>query len=176
MSCCYSCARDGDPAARASIVDHLKPRITKLAVYYARRTGEDADDLQQEAWCGLLEALPELDVRIGSPEQHLLKRARWRMLDAVRRARVRRCRPLPHEEMLVVEAGTDRIIGDRVTEEFALTLKSTQQNILRCLMGGMTWRETGDALGFTSANVAYHVRQIRRQYEDWAGEDAAMRA
>jgi RNA polymerase sigma factor (sigma-70 family) len=165
---CYSCARDGDPAARADLVDHLKPRITKLAVYYARRTGEDADDLQQEAWCGLLEALPDLDVRIGSPEQHLLKRARWRMLDAVRRARVRRCRPLPHEEMLVVETHADHVLGQRVAEEFALRLKSTQRNILKCLMTGMTWRETGDALGFTSANVAYHVRQIRREYEEWA--------
>jgi RNA polymerase sigma factor (sigma-70 family) len=175
MSCSYSCARDGDPEARASVVDHLKPRLTKLAVYYARRTGEDADDLLQEAWCGLLEALPDLDVRIGSPEQHLLKRARWRMLDAVRRARVRRCRPLPHEEMLVVEAGTDRVLGQRVAEDFALTLKSTQQSILKCLMVGMTWRETGDALGFTSANVAYHVRQIRRQYEVWS-EEPALRA
>lgn len=176
MSCCYSCARDGDPVARASLVDHLKPRITKLAVYYARRTGEDADDLLQEAWCGLLEALPELDVRIGSPEQHLVKRARWRMLDAVRRARVRRCRPLPHEEMLVVESGTDRILADRLTEDFAGILKSTQRDILRCLMGGLTWRETGDKLGFTSANVAYHVRQIRRQYEEWARDDVAMTA
>jgi RNA polymerase sigma factor, sigma-70 family len=176
MYCRYSCARDGDPVARASVVDHLKPRIAKLAVYYARRTGEDADDLMQEAWCGLLEALPDLDVRIGSPEQHLLKRARWRMLDAVRRARVRRCRPLPHEEMLVVEAGTDSILAQRVADEFALTLKSTQRNVLHCLLGGMTWRETGDALGFTSANVAYHVRQIRRQFLEWSTDEPALRA
>ena len=28
-------------------------------------------------------------------------------------------------------------------------------------------REVGSALGCTSANVAYHVRQIRRQWEEW---------
>jgi RNA polymerase sigma factor (sigma-70 family) len=176
MSCCYSCARDGDPVARASLVNHLKPRITKLAVYYARRTGEDADDLLQEAWCGLLEALPELDVRIGSPEQHLLKRARWRMLDAVRRAKVRRCRPLPNEETLVCEPHADRVLGQKATEDFASKLKSTQQEILQCLLIGMTWRETGDALGFTSANVAYHVRQIRRQYDEWFADEPALTA
>jgi RNA polymerase sigma-70 factor (ECF subfamily) len=62
-----------------------------MAVHYARCSGEDADDLRQEAWLGLLEALPNLDVRIGDPEQYLVRYARWRLLDAVRRARLRRC-------------------------------------------------------------------------------------
>ena len=39
------------------------------------------------------------------------------------------------------------------------------------LLAGFTWREAGDALGCTSANIAYHVRQIRRQYEAWSGAD-----
>ncbi|HET6453664.1 MAG TPA: class I SAM-dependent methyltransferase [Armatimonadota bacterium] len=29
------------------------------------------------------------------------------------------------------------------------------------------WREAGNTLGCTSANIAYHVRQIRRRYEEW---------
>jgi RNA polymerase sigma-70 factor (ECF subfamily) len=49
-----------------------------MAVHYARCSGEDADDLRQEAWLGLLEALPNLDVRIGDPEQYLVRYARWR--------------------------------------------------------------------------------------------------
>ena len=35
-----------------------------------------------------------------------------------------------------------------------------------------TW-EAGSALGCTSANIAYHVRQIRRRYERWAGVSLA---
>jgi DNA-directed RNA polymerase specialized sigma24 family protein len=34
-------------------------------------------------------------------------------------------------------------------------------------MAGRTWREAGDALGCSSANVAYHMRRIRRRYAEW---------
>ena len=47
-------------------------------------------------------------------------------------------------------------------------LKAPQKAILDCLMAGLTWREAGTALGCTSANIAYHMRQIRRQYEEWS--------
>src|SRR5437764_12290696 len=94
MNCLYERARTGDPVAVAAIVDHLRPRLTKMSAYYARRTGEDADDLLQEAWQGLLEALPQIDLRIGSPEHYLIQRARWRLLDSVKRARIRRCAAL----------------------------------------------------------------------------------
>ncbi len=87
-------ARRGDPAARHTLVDALRPRVTSMARHYARRTGEDPDDLLQEAWIGLFEALQEVDVKIGSPEQYLVRHARWRLLDAVKRARVRRCMSL----------------------------------------------------------------------------------
>jgi DNA-binding NarL/FixJ family response regulator len=54
--------------------------------------------------------------------------------------------------------------------DFAGSLKTTQRQVLECLMLGLTWREAGDRLGFTSANVAYHVRQIQNQYRIWDGE------
>ena len=94
MNCCIEHARDGDPTAREALVDELRPRIASMAGHYARCTGEDPDDLLQEAWVGLLEALPELNTCIGSPEQYLIRHARWRLLDAVKRARIRRCLPL----------------------------------------------------------------------------------
>jgi hypothetical protein len=34
-----------------------------------------------------------------------------------------------------------------------------------------TWREAGAALGCTSANVAYHMRHIRRRYDEWNSGD-----
>jgi RNA polymerase sigma-70 factor (ECF subfamily) len=144
-----------------------------MASYYARCSGEDPDDLLQEAWVGLLEALPHLDTKIGSPEQYLIQRARWRLLDAVKRARVRRCLPL---EDVVSEAipapALEAELAAVDVSAFAGCLKSAQRAVLACLMAGLTWREAGHALGCTSANIAYHVRQIRRQYALWNGEAA----
>ena len=171
MNSCYERARGGDPAAIDRVVESLRPRLTRMAAYYARCSGEDPDDLLQEAWVGLLEALPLLDLGIGSPDQYLIQRARWRLLDAVKRQRVRRC-------MALEEDVVDRRMGDAPENavaavcawEFSRLLKTRQRAVLDCLLAGLTWRETGHALGCTSANIAYHVRQIRRQYEEWAGE------
>jgi RNA polymerase sigma-70 factor (ECF subfamily) len=168
MELCFERARRGDAAAMEVVVEALRPRLAKMAAYYARCSGEDADDLLQEAWVGLLEALPGLDLRIGSPDQYLIQRARWRLLDAIKRARVRRCAPLE-------ESATDPdaapalecAVAAAALAEFARHLKTTQRAVLDCLLAGLTWREAGDALGCTSANIAYHVRQIRRRYEEW---------
>jgi len=139
-----------------------------MAAYYARRTGEDADDLLQEAWCGLLQAIREIDMSIGSPEQYLLQCARWRLLDAVKRARVRRCIPLDDSVAENIQSPMhENTLGDTHAATFVDELQGTQRTILGYLIAGFTWREVGDALGCTSANVAYHVRQIRRRYEEW---------
>lgn len=158
-------ARGGDAAAIDAVVHALRPRLSRLAAHYARATGEDPDDLLQEAWLGLLGALPELDLSIGTPEQYLIQRARWRLLDAVKRARLRRCLPLD-EAQLESAPSPDMmpIVGLR---DFTQGLKDTQRAVLDCLLRGLTWREAGDALGCTSANVAYHVRQIQREYHAW---------
>jgi RNA polymerase sigma factor (sigma-70 family) len=151
------------------LVDSLRPRVEKMAHYYAHRCGEDADDLLQEAWLGLLEAVPTVDVRIGSPRQYLLKRAKWRMLDAVKRAHRRRCASL-QEEMVdraflhLVDEAVDRAS----VRDFLSQLRGPQRQVLECLLEGLTWREAGRVLGCTSANVAYHMRLIRKQYETWS--------
>lgn len=168
MNHCFERARGGDPAATETIVAALRPRMARMAAYYARCCGEDPDDLLQEAWVGLLEALPALDVGIGSPEQYLLQRARWRLLDAVKRARVRRCTPLDEEAAdRLTEPALDSAVAAVSVSEFTARLKATQRAVLDCLLAGLTWREAGHVLGCTSANIAYHVRQIRRQYEEW---------
>lgn len=164
----FARARDGDAAAVAAVVHALRPRLSRLALHYARATGEDPDDLLQEAWLGLLGALPALDIAIGSPEQYLIQRARWRLLDAVKRARVRRCLPL--EEAVMEPAPDANPLPGVGLRDFRRGLKATQRAVLDCLLRGLTWREAGDALGCTSANVAYHVRQIQREYHAWDAE------
>jgi DNA-directed RNA polymerase specialized sigma24 family protein len=200
----FARARDGDPSATATVTEILRPRLVSMAWHYARRSREDPDDLLQEAWLGLLEALRDLDTGIGSPEHYLVQRARWRLLDAVRRARLRCCDSLdsdalagsaseygapgpgsfrelshgsPHGARAAVSCGdaghfacchqAQHVGGLSDCADFADGLKATQRAVLRCLLDGLTWREAGHALGCSSANIAYHVRQIRRRYTDW---------
>ena len=168
-------ARDGDASAVAAVVENLRPRLTKMARFYARRSHEEPDDLLQEACIGLLEALRELDLSIGDPEQYLIQRARWRLLDAIKYARVRR--PANTENFLALARdGEDDVdfmspvedwLAALSVMDFARNLKPLQQAVLSCLMNGLTWREAGCILGCTSANIAYHVRQIRKEYEAW---------
>jgi RNA polymerase sigma-70 factor (ECF subfamily) len=179
-------AAKGDEAAVNKLIVRLTKRIDRLSLHYAARCGEDAGDLRQEAWIGLLEALPNVDVRIGDPEQYLLKYARWRLLDAVRRAN----RPGHCSLEALTEAAGDEVlnsqtvlnetgkknchqakVAESVVYDFVGTLAPTPRAVLRCLMDGQTWREAGSALGCTSANVAYHVRKIRKSYEDWTQAD-----
>lgn len=173
MNTCLEKAIQGDPASVRELVEALRPRIASMARHYARRSGEDADDLIQEAWLGLLEALPELDVSIGVPEQYLIQRARWRLLDDLKRRRVRKCLPLEDAAVEdLVGSGDGRADERLYLDEFRGQLKSVQQLVLCYLLGGLTWREAGDLLGCSSANIAYHVRQIRKRYEEWAQEPA----
>jgi RNA polymerase sigma-70 factor (ECF subfamily) len=175
MSTCLERARSGDRAAIIDLIESLRPRLERMAAYYARRCGEDPDDLLQEAWLGLLEALPVLDLRIGTPEQYLIKCARWRLLDAVKYARRRRCASLEEEPIEELAAPSEEaVISGAAVEEFLTQLKSTQRAVLECLLEGLTWREAGRVLGCSSANVAYHVRQIRRRYEDWSAGTRAQ--
>ena len=164
-------AREGRPAAQAEVVEALRPRLERMARYYGRRCGEDPDDLMQEAWVALLEALREVDVRIGSPEQFLIQKARWRMLDAIKRARIRRCVTL-EQEWLPDEtpAPDEEAVSGAAASEFLGRLTPQQNAIVACLLEGKTWREAGGDLGCTSANIAYHVRQIRGKYCEWVNE------
>jgi RNA polymerase sigma factor (sigma-70 family) len=168
LNCCLERARDGDPTAVRFLIDDLRPRIYKMAAYYARRCGEDPDDLAQEAWLGLLEALPELDLSIGQPRHYLIARARWKMLDLVKRERVRRCLRL---DEIPTDMACPRVLdeadGSAQVSEFVGHLKPTQRDVIECLLRGLTWREAGERLGCASANIAYHVRNIRRRYEEW---------
>lgn len=161
-------ARSGDPSATRVVVDSLRPRIARMAAYYACHSGEDPDDLLQEAWVGLLEALPFLDMSIGSPDQYLIRHAKWHMLDAIKHARVRRCTPLDTIDVeRPLHPCPENFAASAYVSEFTRCLNPTQREVVDCLLEGFTWREAGAILGCTSANVAYHVRQIRRRYEEW---------
>ncbi|HEX2951909.1 MAG TPA: sigma-70 family RNA polymerase sigma factor [Armatimonadota bacterium] len=165
---CWLRARSGEPSAMNELVSLLQPRLSRMASYYARRCREDREDLLQEAWAGIFEALPALKLHIGDPEQYLLQYARWRLLDAVRRSLARQ--PVFLEDELQEAAQVYLPTHDEANVEiaqFLAQLKSTQRAVLMCLLAGLTWREAGLVLACSSANIAYHVRQIKQQYEAW---------
>ena len=160
-------ARAGDAAAREALRERLRPRLESLAGYYAARTGMDAADLLQEAWLAVFEALPIVDVRVGTPAQFLLKHARWQILDHIRWSN-RRHEPLDDlDEDLADDRGrhgASEAEARLLVAELERRLSRRQVRILRGLLDGHTWRQIGDDLGCTSANVAYHVRGIRQTW------------
>jgi len=156
------------PENGPQIVDALSTRIEKMAAYFGRICGVDADDLRQEAWVAVFEMAPHVDRNIGSAEQHLLKRARWRILDSIRSQRKRQ--HLPLTDVHQYDLSYNESWADADIAELNLRLTVTQRRILRALLEGYTWREVGSIIGCTSANVAYHVRKIRAEYNALTSE------
>lgn len=150
-------------------VNALKTRVSRMAAYYARCANADADDLLQEAWLGLLEGQRDLNPRVGSSEQYLIRRARWRMLDALKKVRRNRC--ISFDTPAAEPAALESSDFNACTEEFLDHLDITQREVLTCLLGGLTWREAGKRLCCSSANIAYHVQKIRERYRHWIAED-----
>ena len=136
-----------------------------MVLHYARRTGEDADDLLQEAWLVFFEALASVDVAIGQPEHYLLQRTRWGVIDAVRRSRRRRAEPLD-----AAPEPVDGPVAEVPLSDFLAGLSEAQRAVAAGLLAGLTFRELGDRLACSSGNVAYHVQKIREQHARWAGE------
>lgn len=160
-------AQAGDEAARKQLVAALRPRLASMARHYARCCHEDYDDLLGEAWFAVFDALQITNLHIGDPHQFLLKRARWRMLDYIKWSRRRRCEGLepvaaPIQTTADVAPG---VMGKALLDQISAGLTRTQQAVLDGLLQGETWREVAGNLGCSSANVAYHVRQIRQHAE-----------
>ena len=185
-------AKGGSLVAQDVLRESLRPRMESMAGYYASRTGMDAADLLQEAWLAVFEALPTVDVSIGTPSQFLLKHARWQILDHIRWNKRR-----SHEMLddLTAESasfaasaggagfgaggawsgasscrvGTADVETGLLIETLQTKLTTRQRAILRGLLEGKTWRQIGESLGCTSANIAYHVRGIRQAYGEVTG-------
>jgi RNA polymerase sigma-70 factor (ECF subfamily) len=165
-------AKTGDAHARQLLAERMRLRLERMASYYASRSGEDYEDLLQEAWLTFFQALQEVDFRIGTPAHYLLKRAKWRILDVIKSNRRRRHDSIG--EMEETFRAPHNSARDGVTEaacsQIQTLLTDVQRVILLDLMEGYTWREVGARRGFSSANVAYHIKRIRETYVRVVGE------
>lgn len=156
-------AQRGCRRARAQLAAALRPRLTSMARYYARRCGLDYEDLLQEAWCAVFEALPETRLHIGTPEQFLLHRARWAVLDYLKWSNRRQMDSLEEDYETPCRGGEDDSVVRLAVEEAAETLTPVQRNVLELLLAGNTCTAAAQKLGCTTANVSYHLGQVRRQ-------------
>lgn len=159
-----------DASTQQKLIDAIEQRIERMAAYFGRISGVESDDLRQEAWVAVLEMLPRLDMRIGNPEQHLLQRARWRMLDTIRAHWRAHTVPIP-DGYLEAPSFDPTATFDLIALMELLT--PLQQRILRALLEGYTAREVAEILGCSPANVAYHMRRIREAYKSLQAEALA---
>lgn len=164
-------AKWGDSEAAEALVAELQQRLERMAAYYANACAEDAGDLLQEAWLGVLDGVKDVDMTIGSPRQYLLERAKWKILDYVKYNKRRKHNPL--EDFMLEDYAPpveESALAAAFTEEFMTRLSSKQKKVVKQLLKGQTWREAGECLGCSSANVAYYVRQIRQEFEKLEAE------
>jgi RNA polymerase sigma factor (sigma-70 family) len=148
------------------LVEALRPRLCSLARHYARKGNLEYEDLLQEAWCAVFTALPETRLHIGSPEQFLLKRARWAVLDYLKWSLRRQMLPLEDDYLEAgVPAQTPLVELGVTLERVAADLTPIQQRVMQLLLAGDTCTSAAAQLGCTTANVSYHLGQVRRAVE-----------
>ncbi len=149
----------GDVKAQEELLKHLNPRLERIVKKYSWINGIEADDLRQEAYMAVIEGLDRVDITIGSSSEYLLKFARWRLLDCLKKIKRRR-------EDYYAEVRTDAVENGPIpeTEMLEERLNDRQKEIVSLLIQGYTWREIGDKMGFTAANIAYHLKKIRVIY------------
>ena len=155
-------AGKGDREARKKLLEHLEPRIDKIVRRYEWIRGIEREDLKQEAFMAVIEGLSRVNVEIGSSEEYLLKFARWRLLDCLKKL-------LRHRNEHVQEVELQPIVKSDAGKSAAIELldhklSSVQRKIVQYLAAGYTWREIGSLMGFTAANVSHHLKQIRKVY------------
>jgi RNA polymerase sigma factor (sigma-70 family) len=149
----------GDVGAQEQLFEYLKPRLEKIVNKYAWINGVERDDLRQEAYIAVMEGLERVNPAIGSSSEYLLKFARWRLLDCLKKIRRRKediTETIDVESMDSIPCIDAEMLDERLTP--------LQRSIISCLVQGYTWREIGDMMGFTAANVAWHLKKIRTIY------------
>jgi len=158
-------AQTGCSRARAQLATALRPRLCSMARYYSRRGNLEYEDLLQEAWCAVYEALPETKLHIGQPEQFLLRRARWAVLDYLKWSLRRQMERLDEGHQEAAAIGTPEVDLRLALGDLAVGLTPVQRQVLVLVMEGDTCTSAAGKLGCTTANVSYHLGQVRRAVE-----------
>jgi RNA polymerase sigma factor (sigma-70 family) len=151
----------GDIKAKEELLRILAPRLEKIVRKYSWISGIERDDLKQEVNMAVIEGLNRVDTTIGSSSEYLLKFARWRLLDCLKKIARYKGREEVDPEGAVIHGNPDLSAEMKLLDQ---RLTKIQKQIVQHLAEGYTWREIGEMMGFSAANVSHHLKQIRKIY------------
>jgi RNA polymerase sigma factor (sigma-70 family) len=154
----------GNHSAKRLLVLLLKPRVRKLARYYAYHSAHEAEDLEQEIWIGVLTALQEVDVNIGDPVAFLMKHGQWRALEAVKRLHRHYEKAMEFTETWHPQHSPESsVMSSNLLDILKAGLTPAQRMVLEGQLSGLSGEEMAESIGCTPANVSYHLRRIREK-------------
>jgi len=123
----------GDVKAQEKLLRQLTPRLEQIVRKYEWINGIEADDLRQEAYMAVIEGLSRVDTSIGSSTEYLLKFARWRLLDCLKKIRRRK-------ENLYADVYSEAVESSPIPDTVMLSkrLDDKQKKIVSLLIQGYT--------------------------------------
>ena len=170
-----SAAKSGSEEAFARLAVHYGPLLRHMAAQF-RASGCAQEDLEQEGLLGLLNAVRSFDEANGASfRTYAYTCARRRMLSFLRRSG-RSCAELSLEEE--AEFGDGSPIGEvsdpeqvvlaqdderELDKRLRLLLTPLEYEVLRCHMGGYSYREIAETLHIGSKTVDNALQRIRRK-------------
>lgn len=162
-------AQRGSPKAGQRLVDALRPRVVRTSGHFARSTGLDAGDLEQEIWVGVHRHLPLANVLYGNPLYYLYQRGRWNMIESIRTAiridkYIAKLGALQDSALLSPD---DRATSSVFVAEFLSSLNPVQREIVLALLDGESQQDIAEARGCRASNVCYHLRKVREAYRSF---------
>ncbi len=163
-------ARAGCQHSQEEVIGLLSNRLLVTARWYSRQTWLETEDLLQEMRLGVLIGLQQVDLKIGDPLCYLYLRGKWRALAAIRQSNPKWAEELT-DSLIDPRPPFEAQVVDQVTVESMLQAhQGPRRTILLGLLAGHSQDELAKQLGCTPANISYHVRQIRRDYQKYAAK------
>jgi RNA polymerase sigma factor (sigma-70 family) len=155
-------------SAYQEIVDRLSPAVKNMAARHANGWHEHRDDLETEGWIAIFSILPSIGPQIPDPAGWLLRNARWRMLDYIKRTK--EWRHVQIHTMVVTEDCAEEAIENALAAEVATHLTPLQGAILRARREGLTCRQIAAKVGCNHGYVSRALRRIQQVYRRDEGE------
>ncbi len=153
-----------DREAFAELYDGFAPRLLGMIVHMGldRRDAEDVlQDVFREIWC----RADRYDPRLGSPESWLLRLARSRAIDHLRRsgsesARVRRAEALAVSPAEPATRGADDRdeLAERAQDGLKLLSDEQRDAVNLAFRCGLTARQIGELRGIPTGTVKTRIR------------------
>ena len=159
-------AQTGGEKQRQALADALKKDVKRIANWYARYSDySTVAELESAAWYGVFARIPKVNTDCGSSIAHLIKYARWGVLDYLNKG-------YKPTEMLIdrdygvyppneIKYATLRLSVESMAEKKKLS--KMQRRIIELAMQGLDGEEIGEIVGRTRSAISYQRTEIRNK-------------